>query len=170
MKSTDSAANSFIIHRGDVAKFQLSISHEDFDQMYDDFYAVIHYGMFGNSIRIDKCEMTCDEDGSWFVFFDTSSMVGMLKAETHYMVHDTDIDGMLRDVTDFQHIGFVTEDPCLHFGCRHSCHNSCDAHVKWKRVFRSDTNTVYLKLRTSEHEPILDSDGEQLRVRKHNMN
>jgi hypothetical protein len=38
--------------------------------------------------------------------------------------------------------------------------------VTYKRVWRSDTRSLYLNVRTADKQPVVDADGKQIRVRK----
>lgn len=152
-----------IIQKGDTAKFQVTITHADFDQQTDDFYVVVRYGIPDNELRVDKKDMIHDEDGNFFMLLPTSELAGRLKAECHYSVSDGDTGGT-REEVDIQWLAFVTDSPCPRFAC-----NPCwgdDTHVQYKRIWRSDTSSLYLNLRTSDKMPVLDSDGNQIRVRK----
>ena len=155
-----------IIQKGDTAKYQLTITHQDFDQQRDDFFVILHYGMAGGTMRICKEQMTHDEDGNWFLLFQTANLpLGQVKAETHYMVPDSDIEGGIREEVEWDWLGFVTDSPCPHFAGKCACH--CDAeHVTFKRVWRGDVNSLYMNLRTSDGEYVKDNDGNQMVVRK----
>ena len=160
--------NDFIVQRGDLAKWMLTIEHEDFDQQRDDFYVIVHWGMKHQTVRVNKGEMTSDEEGNWFMFLETNDMLGRLKAETHYFVPDTDCSTGIREEVDWQYIGTVSDEPHPQLCSRHVCTGG-SGHVEWKRTWRGDVNTLYLNLRTKDQEPILDGEGKQLRVRKHNL-
>ena len=161
--------NSFIIQRGDTAKYQLTIEHEDFDQNTGEFFVILPWGMKRESLTIQHSAMIQDEDGNWFVIFDSSAMLGKVTAETHYIVEDGDMPDDEREIINRKIIGLVTESPCPRLaGC--SCEADSDTGVTWKRVYRSDVGTLYMGLRTCDQEPILDSQGNQLRVRKSNLN
>ena len=71
MKKTD---KNMIVSRGDIAKFKIEITHKDFDQQEDDFKVVLKWGMFKQSMTIEKADIIRDENGNFFVFFDTSDM------------------------------------------------------------------------------------------------
>lgn len=156
-----------IIQRGDIAKYQLTIKHTDFDQQRDDFFVVLHYGMACETTRICKRQMVHDEDGNWFMMFPTAKLpLGPVKAETHYMVPDTDVKGGVREEVEWDWLGFVTESPCPQFASRCHCQHPVEEHVKFKRAFRGDVNTVYMNLRTSDGEYLKDDEGNQLKVHK----
>jgi hypothetical protein len=155
----------FIIAKGDTAKYRLIIEHADFDMRRDDFKVVLRYGLMGKQTTINKADMYCDEDGEWYMVFDTDDMVGQLLAACHYYVPDTDAPDDIREELDYQYIAFVTDNPCPHFNRCCMCPET-DGHVTYKRVWRGDVRTKYLNLRTSEGEPIVTADGEQVRVRK----
>lgn len=159
-----------IIQRGDIAKYQLTIKHTDFNQQRDDFFVVLHYGMACETTRICKRQMVHDEDGNWFMMFPTAKLPsGPVKAETHYMVPDTDVKGGVREEVEWDWLGFVTESPCPQFAmkckCRHEEEDN-NNHVEFKRTWRSDANSLYMKLLTAQGEPITDSEDRQMMVRK----
>ena len=159
-----------LIAKGDIAKYQLIIHHSDFDAAENDAFVILHWGMRGASKRIEKSEMFTNEDGELFVFFDSADMFGTVKAETHFVVTDGDMESGEREVVDYQFIGLVTDS-----GCSQSCSPCCcgdteEKQVEWVRKLDSDLNTVFLNLRTCDKEPILDSEGKPLRVRKSQIN
>lgn len=161
----------FIIQEGDVAKYQVAIEHEDFDMMTCDFEVRLSWGMFGESRRIAKRDMPCDEEGNWFMLFDSTGAIGRIMATCRYWVPDSDMSDGVREEVDRQYIGFVTTNPCPQFACECGCPtHEVMPHVTYTRVWRNDVNTLYLNLRTTEengeHRPITDSEGRQLRVRK----
>lgn len=156
-----------IIQKGDTAKYQLTITHQDFDQQRDDFFVILHYGMVGDTRRIDKKQMPHDEDGNWFLLFPTANLpLGQVKAETHYMVPDSDIEGGVREEVEWDWLGFVTDSPCPNFAGKCACHCDGEDHVTFMRVWRGDVNSLYMNLRTSDGEYVKDNDGNQLVVRK----
>lgn len=161
----------FIIQEGDVAKYKMLIEHEDFDMMQDEFEVMLSWGMLGQSLTVKKSQMPCDEEGHWFLLFDSSDVIGKVLATCRYWVQDSDMSDGVREEIDRQYIGFVASNPCPQFACECECPSHEDKpHVTYTRVYRSDVNTLYLNLRTTEengeHRPILDSGGKQLRVRK----
>lgn len=155
----------FLIAKGDMAKYKLTIVHADFDMLRDDFFVVLKYGLMGKQLTIAKAEMTIDEDNEWYMIITSDDMMGMVTAICHYFVPDTDAATGLREEVDYQYIGFVTANPCPHFNRCRVCEKS-DGHVTYERVWRGDVNTKYLNLRTSEGEPIQTVNGEHIRVRK----
>lgn len=164
-------ANIEIIQQGDVAKYQVEIKHEDFDMMHDDFEVTLEWGLLGKYVTIKKSEMPCDEDGHWFMLFDSSDAIGRVMATCHYWVPDSDMSDGVREEVDRQYIVFVTNIPCPKLACNLSCKTHEDVpHVTYTRVWRSDVNTLYLNVRTTEengeHRPVVDSEGQQIRVRK----
>lgn len=155
-----------IIQQGDTAKFQVIIQHEDFDQQTDPFRVVVHGGIPDTPVTIDREDMLHDEDGNFFMLMPTAGLVGPLKAECHYTVSDSDFpETGTRNEVDIQFLAFVTDSPCPHIPCCGQC-TGAYAHVQYKRVYGGDVNTAWLNLRTSDKQPIVDSDGRQLRVHK----
>lgn len=154
-----------IIYQGDTAKYKVEIHHDDFDQQTDSFRVVVVAGIPSVSVTIDREEMLHDEDGNFYMIVPTAGMIGPLKAYCHYMVTDSDMGSGQREEIDIQWLGFVTDAPCPRFGCHFAC-GETDGHVIYTRIWRNDARTMYLNLRTADKEPIVDSEGRQLRVRK----
>jgi hypothetical protein len=154
-----------IIQQGDIAKFQVIIRHEDFDPQTDSFRVVVHGGIPDTPVTIDRADMLHDEDGNFFMLVPTAGLMGALKAYCHYYVTDSDMGSGQREEIDIQMLAFVTDDPCPHVPCCGQCAEA-DAHVTYKRVWRNDTRSLYLNVRTSDKQPVVDADGKQIRVRK----
>lgn len=160
--------DKFHIVPGELVKYQLKIKREDFDPQTNDFQATIYWGLFGQSLTITREQTYHDEEWNLFVLFDTSGMVGTLKAVTEYLVSDTDADDGFRVCTDSQNIGIVSESPCC-LKPRKCKKGTDERFVQWERIYRSDARTLYLNLRTSEGEYLKDINDQQLKVRKHNL-
>ena len=159
-----------IVYKGDTAKWQVTIHHTDFDQQRDDYRVELRWGMFGKSMVIRKSDMFTDEEGHVFMMFDSSNMIGWVTARCFYDVPDTDMKSGIRREVDIKKLCFVTDSPCPHFACDcESVYEDGQEHVTYDRVFRGDANTLFLNLRTVDQEPIMDSEGKQLRVRKHDL-
>ena len=159
-----------IVYKGDTAKWKITIHHADFDQARDEYRVELCYGMRGGKLVIRKKDMKVDEDGNVYMVFDSSEMVGRVKAYCYYDVPDTDMGSGIRTEVDIQWLCLVSETPDPKCACGGAwpepVHDDGKEHVVYERVFRGDVNTLYLNLRTSNEEPILDSEGRQLRVRK----
>lgn len=157
-----------IVSEGDVAKFKIEITHEDFDQHVDNYKVVLSWGMLGQSMTIEKNDMVTDEDENIFMVFDSTGMVGMVKATCIYDVNDSDMESGIRQEVNYQWLCFVTNNPNPKLPCDFDAGG--DGHVTYTRVWRGDVHTLYLNLRTTEdngeHCPLVDSEGEPLRVRK----
>jgi hypothetical protein len=153
-----------LVSRGDVAKFKIEITHADFDQQRDNFWVVLHWGMFRQSMTIAHDDMKHDEDGNFFIVFDSSEMLGMVKVACHYEVADSDMESGTREEVNYQWMCFVTAEPdpmlCGDF------EPGGDGHVAYTRVYASDVHTAYLNLRDSNQQNLRDSEGRQLRVHK----
>jgi len=156
-----------IIYQGDIAKYKILITHEDFDMQEDDFFVILRAGIPAKELRVEKADMKHDEDGDFYMMVSSAGMVGRLEAECHYMVPDSDIESGIREEVDYQWLAFVTSTPCPRFACRHICWGGGeDSHVRYERVWRGDTHTLYLNVRTADKQPVVDADGKQIRVRK----
>lgn len=152
-----------IVTKGDIAKYWLNITHADFTQADDDYRVVLTWGFFGHSKTIEKKDMVTDEDGHIYLLFDSSYMMGWIKATCIYEVNDSDVEGGIRREVNDQWLCFVTSNPTP---------NICDipaggdGHVEYTRVYGSDVRTAWLNLRDSNKQPLRDSDGQQLRVHR----
>lgn len=157
-----------IITQGDTAKYKVEIVHADFDQQTDPFHVIIHCGMPDVAMTIDREQMLHDEDGSFFIIVKTTNrMMGWMKAECHYFVTDSDVENGARDEVDVQRLDFVTDEPCPRFAGRCDCCLSEEhPHVVYTRIYRNDARSLYLNVRTSDKQPVVDADGKQIRVRK----
>ncbi len=152
-----------IATKGDIVKYWLNIKHADFVQADDDYHVVLSWGFFGQHITIEKKNMVIDEEGHIYILFDSSDMVGWVKATCTYDVNDSDVEGGIRREVNDQWLCFVTSNPTP---------NICDipaggdGHVVYTRVYGSDVHTTWLNLRDSNKQPLRDSDGQQLRVHR----
>lgn len=152
-----------IVTKGDIAKFWLNITHADFVQADDNYKVDLAWGFFGQHITIEKKDMVTDEEGHIYLVFDSSEMVGWVKATCTYDVNDSDVDGGIRREVNDQWLCFVTNNPTPAICDRPS---GGDGHVTYTRIYASDVNTVYLNLRDSDKKNLMDSEGKQLRVHK----
>lgn len=160
--------DKFGIFQGELAKYQIIITREDFDVQTCDFSIRLSWGMFGQYIEIPKSEMFRDEEWHMFFVFDTSDMLGPIKATTTYYVADTDVEGGMRECVDMQVIGFVIETECALMQPRCKS-NQILRFVSFERIARSDAQTLFLNLLTVDGRPLTSVDGKQFRVRKANL-
>lgn len=153
-----------IVSRGDVAKFKIEITHADYDQQRDNFSVLLAWGMFNQVMTIEHKDIKHDEDGNFFIVFDTHDVIGWVKAECIYDVTDSDMESGYRQEVNYQWLCFVTEEPnpvlCGDF------EPGGDGHVVYTRVYAGDVNTAYLNLRDCNQNNLRDSEGRQLRVHK----
>jgi hypothetical protein len=158
----------FGIFKGELAKYQLTITREDFDVQTCDFSIRLSWGMFGQYIEIPKSEMYRDEEWHMFFVFDTSDMMGPIKATTTYYVADTDLADNVRECTDMQVIGFVvdSERQQMMRRCK-KCKKS--VFVEFDRIYRSDANTLFLNLMTVDGKYVTSVDENHFKVRKTNL-
>lgn len=160
--------DKFGIFQGELAKYQITITREDFDVQTCDFSIRLSWGMFGQYIEIPKSEMFRDEEWNMFFVFDTSGMLGPIKATTTYYVADTDVEGGMRECVDMQVIGFVIETECALMQPR--CKSSQILRfVSFERIARSDAQTLFLNLLTVDGRPLTSVDGKHFKVKKSNL-
>lgn len=158
----------FGIFQGELAKYQITITREDFDVQTCDFSVRLSWGMFGQYIEIPKSEMYRDEEWHMFFVFYTSEMTGPIKATTTYYVEDTDVEGGFRECTDMQVIGIVVDTECALMQPR--CKGGQTARfVEFDRVARSDAQTLFLNLLTVDGRPLTSVDGKHFKVKKSNL-
>ena len=154
----------YIVNKGETAKYKITIRHDEFEQLRDDYKVILRWGMLCNSLVIKKSEMYVDEDGDTYFLFDTSNMIGLVSAWCKYKVPDQDLEVGYREEVDIQNLCFVIDSATPRF-CG-DFKTGGDGSVTYQRVYRSDVHTLFLNLRTNEGEYLKDSEGEQLRVRK----
>ena len=160
--------DKFGIFQGELAKYQITITREDFDVQTCDFSIRLSWGMFGQYIEIQKSEMFRDEEWHMFFVFDTSDMLGPIKATTTYYVADTDVEGGMRECVDMQVIGFVIETECALMQPRCKS-NQILRFVSFERIARSDAQTLFLNLLTVDGRPLTSVDGKHFKVKKSNL-
>ena len=154
----------WLVSQGDVAKYKIEITHADFNQQTDDFYVVLTWGTVRQCMTIKHEDIKHDEDGNFFIIFDSSEMLGLVKAACIYRVADSDMGSGYREEVNYQWLCFVTADPTVQLCC--DLQHGGDGHVIYTRVYAADTNTSYLNLRDSNKQNLRDSEGRQLRVHK----
>lgn len=168
-----------IIQQGDTGKYQLIIERDGFDPQTCDFTLRLGWGYRGEIVEIRKEDMFHDEEWNVFFMFDSRNMLGTITAECEYLVIDTDVTctgednageyDWFRVNVDRQTFCLVTpsSDAKVQKGaCRCSCRE--EHFVHYKRTLRSDANTLYAIVRASQ-EIVRTSDGNIVRVRKHNL-
>lgn len=161
--------NIDIIQKGDVAKYQLTIQRDDFDMQQDDFLVRLTWGFYGESLTISKEEMFHDEDWNVFFMFDSTKMSGMITAECEYNVPDTDAESGYRLSVDRQILCLVTTSATARLSkATCACKTLENHYVEYKRTFRSDAKSLYAIVRV-QPEVVTTSNGEPLRVRKHQL-
>lgn len=160
--------DKFGIFQGELAKYQITITREDFDVQTCDFSIRLSWGMFGQYIEIPKSEMFRDEEWNMFFVFDSSDMLGPIKATTIYYVADTDVEGGMRECVDMQVIGFVIETECALMQPRCKS-NQILRFVSFDRIARSDAQTLFLNLLTVDGRPLTSVDGKHFKVKKSNL-
>lgn len=158
--------DDIIIQKGDTAKYEVAITHDDFDQQTDPFFVVLHTNIPEQTITIDREDMLHDEDGHFYMRVPSGNMAGLVKAICHYTVTDSDIEGGTREEVDIQYIGFVTDSPCVHLDKHIPFGAPENNHVLYTRIYRNDAHTLYLNVRTVDKQPVVDAEGKQIRVRK----
>ena len=155
-----------IIQKGDIAKYQIKIQRDDFDVERDDFSVTLRWGIASpDSMKIEKTDMYHDEEWNVYFMFETSGMLGKVTAECEYKVPDSDAQGGYRTSVDRQILCLVADNATAKLP---KCPVLGERYVTYTRTFRSDANSLYAIVRV-QPEIVASSDGEPLRVRKHNL-
>jgi hypothetical protein len=145
-----------IIQRGELVKYIANSKREDFDFGVNDFHLEIIYGMRGSVLTIPKSAFLGSSEG--YVFsFDTTPMVGRIKARLVMQIPDTDVPDSIRQEIDEQVIGFVVDTPCPKFFC---CPCPSGNHsITYVRTEQSDITDKYVRLLDYYDRPLTSSEG-----------
>lgn len=101
-----------IAQQGELAKFIVSIEDTPYFRMVDgDFRVILHYGMSGGQMIIEKSDMTETEEG-YILTVDTSKMVGRVIAEFQWDIEDADLEEGEMTRADRQLLMFVAATAC----------------------------------------------------------
>lgn len=141
-----------IIQQGERAKYQLTIDREGFSMAENDFTLELAYGMKGESITIEKADMTIDDDGKYYFSFDTSGMTQIVTATCTFQVPDTDCPDNIRTEVNRQYLCFVVSLPFPLRLCIPAYSADTEEAVSYERE----------AFDTSLYEVLLTSDGERV--------
>lgn len=84
---------------GTELKYVIEIESPGFSMDSDDFEVILECG--DSSLHIPKSDMVQDEDGKWYLCFDTKSLgTGLLRATIIAHVPDDDFPDSIRDEVD----------------------------------------------------------------------
>ena len=153
---------SRIIQRGTKAKFQVFVGYEGFSMVDDDFAIVLEWGMRGQTLSIPKADMITNDGGEYFIAFDTTDMVGKVKARCTSQVPDESVGGTRQEV-DEQWLCFIQSDPCVLPSCGCSCSDDDDHQVLYERITTSDMTSQFSVLRDKALAWLRDVNGKILR-------
>lgn len=158
-----------IVQEGEEVKFQITITQQGFNMNEDNFRVKLTYGMLSKELIITKEQMISNDLDEWFFMFDTTGMVGHIKAECSFDVPDSDYPDGFRTEVDRQFILVVISHPlpariCVPVG------DTQDHTVIYERTEQSDIAELYAYLTDRRGAHILTSDGEKLLVLKKNIN
>ena len=170
-----------IIYQGDTGKYQLIIERDGFNPQTCDFRLTLSWGFRGEHKVIKKDEMFHDEEWNVFFMFDSSKMLGKIAVECEYWVADSDIgypaegdateEAWFRVNVDRQVLCLVSTSAtaCVpKVACKCPCGQ--EHFVHYQRTLRSDANSLYAIVRDNTLQVIRTSDGNIVRVKKHNLN
>ena len=158
-----------IVQEGEEVKFQITITQQGFNMNEDNFRVKLTYGMLSKELIITKEQMISNDLDEWFFMFDTTGMVGRIKAECSFDVPDSDYPDGFRTEVDRQCILVVISHPlpariCVPVG------DSQDHTVIYERTEQSDIAELYAYLTDRRGAHLLTSDGEKMLVLKKNIN
>lgn len=160
-----------IIQQGESAKYQIIISGEGFSMRENDFSVRLYWGMQGKTIDIAKEDMLQDEDGRFYIQFETSKMSGLVKAETTYNMPDPDFADGVRPEIERQPLCFVNPSSKLPmYGGAGDGYIFDGNHVTFIRTSASGVKSLYFMLRDIIGKYLKDSLGRQMFARKKERN
>lgn len=152
-----------ILQQGDEAKYMIVIDHEGFDADTDHFAVELTWGMSGQSLTLDKADMTEGDFGTFFFDFNTAAMLGKVVAACSYDIPDASLPDGYRTEVNRQILCFVTTSPQPKLVC---CPvEPAQQDVIYTRVQTSDVTVNYSQLLTVNGEPILTADNEAIYVK-----
>lgn len=100
-----------IMQQGEEAKYQITITRQNFIMANDNFQVKLSWGMMGKTKTILKSDMLSNDDGNWFFTFDTSDMLGRVTAECSFDIPDEDYSDGYRTEINRQFLCFIVGHP-----------------------------------------------------------
>ena len=150
---------SNVIQQGEVVKFIMAITREDFSMATGNFQVELSWGLLGQKKLISKADML-EAAAGWVFSFDTSDVVGPVVAKATWYYDDADVPGAVRPETDEQLLCKVVSVPCPRFMTCPAC--SDDHDVTYTRTEESDIAAAYVRLVDVYDRPLLTEDGEYI--------
>ena len=150
---------SNVIQQGEVVKFIMAITREDFSMATGNFQVELSWGLLGQKKLISKADML-EAAAGWVFSFDTSDVVGPVVAKATWYYDDADVPGAVRPETDEQMLCKVVSVPCPRFMTCPAC--SDDHDVTYTRTEESDIAAAYVRLVDVYDRPLLTEDGEYI--------
>lgn len=157
-------ALSKIVQQGEEVKFKITINQQGFNMQTNDFKVKLTWGMLNKEITITKEQMVFNEMDEWFFMFDTSQMVGRVKAECSFYVPDSDYPDGYRTEVNRQFLCTVISYPYPKRLCVPVC--GCGSQVKYERTEASDVEQLYSYLVDRNGRRFITSDNETILVIK----
>ena len=148
-----------ILQQGELAKYQMAITRQDFNMSTGNFKVDLYGGMDGWHKTIEKSDML-ESTGGFIFSFDTSEVLGNITAVTTWYYDDSDVQGSVRAETDNQTICAVVVMPtnCVIIP------PAGNHDVTFTRLETSDIAEKYERLVDIYDRPILTVDGEYIYV------
>lgn len=151
-----------IIQQGERAKYIVTSQSENFDLAEDNFSIELIYGMLGKKITIPKSELVESASDGFIMSFDTSDMIGPVKARLVIEIPDIDMAAGERREVDLQVIAFVVTTPCPKLFTCPACSGKHD--VTYTRTEESSVASEYLRLCDCDGHPLATNDDLYLYV------
>ena len=151
--------NNDILQSGEVAKYLMAITRQDFDMSTGNFKIELYGGVSGWHKTITKEDML-ESTGGFIFSFDTSEVLGNITAVTTWYYNDSDVQGAIRAETDNQVIcaSIAMPTPCVIIP------QQGNHEVAFTRLETSDIAEKYARLVDIYDRPILTHDGEYIYV------
>lgn len=155
---------TMIIQQGELAKYKVTFTREDFDPEQRDFHIELVYGMMGQVKTIEKSDCQMISSTVWLFSFDTSEMVGKVTARMVMEMSDGDVPTAARQEVDEQMICFVVSTPCPRFLTCPACASTGTHDVTYERTEESNILTIYDVLADLYGRPIMTVNDEYILV------
>lgn len=157
-----------IVEKGEEVKYKITIDQTNFLMADNDFKVILTYGMMGKKLTIEKSEMISNADGEWFFVFDSSDMIGRVKAECIYDVPDEDYPDGYRTEVNRQTLCVVISHPLPAKLCVPAADPQEGQTVIYERTDASSVEQLYSYLTDRDGNYLVTADGDYLLVLRDN--
>lgn len=155
-----------VLQQGEPGKYQVIIDYDGFSMRENDFRIRLYWGMKGDYIDIEKADMLQDEDGRFYIQFDTTEMTALVRAEVIAYLPDTDTEEGIRPLIERVPLCWVnTSDRMPVHGSQQS-YLYDGQHVQFMRTTSVGVKSLYFYLRDIVGVYLCDQLGRQLKALK----